>query len=67
MRRNIVRKTTESKYVDVSAWPSVDDGVEAARPSKTMEEKYATDTPDDTCRSEDSLADVQVRKEGVYQ
>jgi hypothetical protein len=39
MRRNIVRKTTESKYVDVSARPSVDGGVEAARPSKTMEEK----------------------------
>jgi hypothetical protein len=54
MRRNVVRKTTESKYVDVSAWPSVDGGVEAARPSKTMEQKYATDTPDDTCRIEDS-------------
>ena len=56
MRRIVVRKTTVSKYVDVSAWPSVDGGVEAARPSKTMEQKYATDTPDDTCRIEDSLA-----------
>jgi hypothetical protein len=48
MRRNIVRKTTESKYVDVSAWPSGDGDVEAARASKTIEEKYATETPEDT-------------------
>jgi hypothetical protein len=45
----------------------VDDGVEAARPSKTMEEKYATDTPDDTCRIEDKLARGQIKWEGVYQ
>jgi hypothetical protein len=36
----------------------VDDGVEAARPSKTMEEKYATDTPDDTYCIELSLANA---------
>ena len=48
MRRNIVRKTTESKYVVVSAWPSGDRVAEAARASKTIEEKYATETPEDT-------------------
>ena len=53
--------------MDVSPWPSVDDGVEAARQSKIKEEKYATDTPDETCRIEDSLADAQVRREGLYQ
>jgi len=47
MRSNIVRKTTESKYVVVSPRLSGDGDVEAARASNTMEEKYATETPDD--------------------
>jgi len=45
----------------------VDDGIEAARQSKIKEEKYATDTPDETCRIKDSLADAQVGREYVYQ
>jgi hypothetical protein len=54
VRRNIVRKTTESKYVDVLAWPPEDGDAEPARASKMIEEKYATETPEDTCYIEDS-------------
>jgi len=52
-RRNIVRKTTESKYVVVSACSGSGD-VAAARASKTIEEKYATETPEDTYYIEDN-------------
>jgi hypothetical protein len=45
----------------------MDKGVEAARQSKTMEQKYATDTPDDTCRIEDNLDNAQFGREGAYQ
>lgn len=48
INKNMVSNTTESKYVVVSPLPSFDGGAEAAKASNAMEEKYATETPDDT-------------------
>jgi hypothetical protein len=48
MIRNIVKNTTESKYVSVSPIPSGDLVSEAASASKIIDEKYATETPDET-------------------
>jgi hypothetical protein len=47
--RNIVKNTTESKYVVLSPVPVGEAGCAAARHKSAMEEKYATDTPVETC------------------
>jgi hypothetical protein len=46
--RNIVKNTTESKYVVVSPDPDGDAGSAAARPMSAMDERYATETPVET-------------------
>lgn len=46
--KNIVKKTTESKYVVVSPWSSEDRDCDAANANNAMDAKYATETPDET-------------------
>ena len=46
--RNIVKNTTESKYVVLSPNPDGDAGCVAAKHKSAIDEKYATETPVET-------------------